>query len=85
MTDVIRFTTKQIEILDVIKRGNKDGTPSSVYDIIENISYDCKRDAMLHSIKILVEKGFVERRDLVVRNGKAVRVFTITTRALDYV
>ena len=81
----IRFTAKQIEILYNIKRGNTDGTPCSVYDILEKVSYSCKRDAMLHSIKILVDKGFVERRDLVNRDGKAVRVFAVTTRALDYV
>jgi Fe2+ or Zn2+ uptake regulation protein len=84
MTD-IRFTAKQIEILCIIKQGNKDGTPCSVYDILDNLTYECKRDAMLHSLKILVENGFVERRDLVIRKGKAVRVFNITTKASDYV
>jgi DNA-binding MarR family transcriptional regulator len=85
MTDDIRFTGKQLEILMVIKQGNDDGTPCSVYDILEHISYECKRDAMLHSLKILVEKGFVERRDLVKRAGKTVRVFSITTRALVFI
>lgn len=84
MTD-IRFTAKQIEIMDTIKRGNTDGSSCSAYDIIERLSYPCKRDALLHSLKILVEKGFVERRDLEVRAGKAVRIFKVTTRALDYV
>jgi repressor of nif and glnA expression len=81
----IRFTAKQIEILSVIKKGNPDKSPVSVYDILNHISYECKRDAMLHSIKILVENGFVERRDMVEREGKKVRVFMVTTKALDYV
>ena len=85
MLDCIRFTAKQIELLDIIKRGNPDKSPVSVYDILDRISYTAKRDAILHSIRILVENGFVERRDLVKREGKAVRVFVITTKGFAVV
>ncbi len=82
----IRFTTKQIEILEAIKKGNPDGSMVSVYDILDRVSYDCKRDAMLHSIRRLVENGYVERRDLVNKGKKTnIRVFSITTKALDYI
>ena len=83
----IKFTFKQLDILAVIKKGNKDGSSCSVYDILENLSYECKRDALLHSIKILVENGYVERRDKVKREdkGKPVRVFVITTKSLDFI
>ena len=85
--DDIKFTYKQIEILDIIKAGNKDKSLCSVYDILEKLSYECKRDALLHSIKILVENGYIERRDSVKREGKGkpVRVFCVTTKALDVV
>ncbi len=84
MTD-IRFTAKQIEVLDIIKSRNPDNSYCSVYDIIEKLSYPCKRDALLHVLKNLVDKGYVERRSMELRDSRAVRVFGITTKALDYV
>jgi hypothetical protein len=80
---MIKFTTKQVEILQVIKAGNPDGTACSVYDILKGITYECKRDAMLHSIRVLVDNGYVERKGLVNRDGKAVRIFNVTTKAME--
>jgi competence protein ComGC len=81
----IRFTNKQIEILTVIKGGNTDSTDCSVYDIMDALSYEVKRDALLHSIKILTDNGYIERRDRVIRNGKSVRVFKVTTKAAEVI
>jgi hypothetical protein len=81
----IRWTNKQIEILRTIKDGNEDGTPCSVYDIMGRLSYDVKRDACLHSIKILADNGYVERRERVIREGKSVRVFCVTTKASEVI
>lgn len=85
MSTVIRFTNKQIEILGVIKGGNSDGTDCSVYDIISGLTYEVKRDALLHSIKILADNGYIERRDRVLRSGKSVRVFKVTTKATEVI
>jgi hypothetical protein len=85
MTDEIRWTSKQIEILNVIKKGRADGTECSVYDVMENLSYEVKRDALLHSIKVLVDAGYIERRDRVIRDNRSLRVFMITTKASEIV
>lgn len=82
---MIKFTYKQIEILRAIKRGNVDGTPCSVYDLMDKVSYEVKRDAILHSIRVLVEAGLVERRGFIKRKGRPNQVFCITTKALDYI
>mgnify|MGYP000663311360 CR=1 FL=1 len=82
---MIRVTNKQIEILRSVKEGNEDGTLCSVYDIMGKLSYEVKRDACLHSIRILVDNGYIERRDKVLREGKAMRVFAITTKAAEIV
>jgi DNA-binding MarR family transcriptional regulator len=81
----IRFTNKQIEILRVIKEGNPDGTLCSVYDIQDRVSYEVKRDAMLHSLKILVDNGYVERRGREMRGTKSVRLFGVTTKAAEII
>lgn len=81
----IRWTNKQIEILTLIKKGRADGTECSIYDVQDNLSYEVKRDALLHSIKILVDSGYLERRDRVIRDGKSMRVFRVTTKAAEVV
>ena len=80
----IRWTNKQIDILRNIHAGNKDGGRCSVYDIMDQVSYECKRDAMLHSIRVLVKAGLVERSGTELRAGRQVRIFTVTTKALEY-
>lgn len=78
---MIKFTRKQLEIMMVLKEGNKDGEACSVYDLIDLVSYDCKRDAMLHSIKILVDNGYVERLGRAKRNGSSNMTFGLTSEA----
>jgi hypothetical protein len=77
---MIKFTAKQLEILSIIKRGNKDEEPCTVYDLLELTSYDCKRDAMLHSVKILIDNGYVERLGRAKRGASGSNMtFGITT------
>jgi hypothetical protein len=71
--------------MDVIRNGNPDGSPCTVYDILENVSYTTTRDSMLHSIRKLVESGYVERKDKVTMDGKAKRVFGVTSKALEII
>lgn len=77
---MIKFTNKQIQILTVIKKGNDDGTACSVYDLVDKVAYTCKRDAMRHSLKILIDDGYVEVKGLEVRSGKAIQTFIVTTK-----
>lgn len=74
----IKFSLKQLDILKVIKTKRDDGEFCDVYDIMAAVSYDVKRDALLHSIRVLVEAGFVQRLPTVRRDGRSVRVFTVT-------
>lgn len=80
---MIRFTNKQIEILRVINEGNDDGTLCSVYDILEKLTYECRRDNLLHSIRRLVEDGYVERKDRVMRGKRTHRTFVCTPKASE--
>lgn len=53
----MRFTSKQREILNALKKFEY----ASVYEIIDEVGYEVNRDAMLHSIRVLIENGVVER------------------------
>lgn len=79
----IRFTGKQMEILRVIKEGNEDGSLCSVYDLMDKLTYEVKRDALLHSIKILADAGYIERRNREKRGTRSIRVFCVTTKTAE--
>lgn len=81
---MIKWTLKQISILNVIKKGNDDGSLCSVYDIMAKLPYECKRDAVLHSIKILHDEGLIDKTGPVKRNNRNVQVFRLTTKALPF-
>jgi hypothetical protein len=40
---------------------------------------------MLHSIKILVDNGYIERQDSIIRDGRSVRTFRVTTKAAEVI
>lgn len=66
----MRITNKQITILNALKAGNKDGKPCTVYDLMEVLPVEYARDAILHTMKLLIEKGLVERLGREQRDGK---------------
>ncbi len=75
----IRFTVKQLQIMKAIKDKRPDGDFCDVYDIMDSLPYTVKRDALLHSIRILVEAGYVQRLPNVKRGpARSVRPFTLT-------
>lgn len=85
MTEDIKWTAKQVEILQIIKAKNPDDTYVSVYDIMDRLSYKVKRDALLHSIKVLIDYDYVIRMPSETRNKKAVRPFYITSKAYPFI
>lgn len=64
------ITTKQLEILLIIEKGNKDGEPCTVYDIIDELTYETTRDQVLHIIGRMAKQGWVERLGRERRNIK---------------
>lgn len=82
----MKLTTKQVLILTAIKCGNKDGEACTVYDIMEALPYEVKRDAVLHSVKILTSKGLVQRLGREKRDGHLpYQTFGLTTLGLSFV
>lgn len=83
---IIRFTGKQLEILEAIKAGNEDGTFCSIYDILDKLSYKARRDAVRHSIKILIDAELVETmRGPVRKIGRPNTLFKITSKGLELI
>ena len=83
---MIRMTMKQLEILKVIKdRRPSDGETCSVYDVMNSLSYDVERTALLHSIATLVKEGYIERLGREKRDGRSLNVFTVTAKGYSTV
>lgn len=88
MLDIL-ITSKQMDLLGIIRMGNADGTPCTVYDIQEKMleRYDKKfaRDALMHMISRLEKVGYITRSR--VRKGAVGRpmsVFAITLLGVPY-
>lgn len=78
---MIKVTTKQLMLLTAIRDGNPDGTACSVADLMENLPYKANRDAIRHSLKILIDNGYVVPKGRENRDGKSFQVFNVTTKA----
>lgn len=80
---MIKITNKQIMLLMTIRNGNPDGTACSVYDLMERLPYKANRDAIRHSIKILIDNGYVVSKGRENRDGKSVQLFNVTTKTSE--
>jgi DNA-binding PadR family transcriptional regulator len=63
----MHLTSKQIELLTVISRGNADGSPTDLDEVIERVSWHPTKQSIQFSIRALlkhelIEKGAVEKR-----------------------
>lgn len=81
------ITINQIQILLIIKEGNPDGTHVTVYDIIDRMPTNPRRDSVLHSISPLINEGYVERVDgpVSTKGGRSFRSFALTEKGSEIV
>lgn len=56
------ITPKQMEIMIVLKDADEDGRVCTVYDLMDALTYETKRDSLLHVMRALITKGYVERK-----------------------
>jgi len=59
----LTLTKKQIAFLEAIRKGGKNDV-ASLNQILENLSYETKKDSLHFTIKYLVKKGLIEKREL---------------------
>ncbi|WP_354734441.1 hypothetical protein [Acinetobacter nosocomialis] len=72
------LTPKQIELLTKIRDMNPDGTPLSIEQLHEAVSYTCTRQAITCSLNFLIKRGLIEKSGQnVVRNGRRFTVVNI--------
>tara|TARA_B100002049_G_scaffold229299_1_gene204885 strand:+ start:4886 stop:5209 length:324 start_codon:yes stop_codon:yes gene_type:complete len=79
----MRLTAKQIEILNIVSRGDGAGQWLDMGQIHERLSYECKRQALQCSIRFLVKKGLLTKLDCETRRERNRRVIAATVLGMQ--
>lgn len=79
----MNLTRKQVMIVDTILKGNPDGTWLDIDQLIENLPYETSKDSMHFSLRALIAKGLVEKKNLEHRRGQDRRIIAPTSLAFE--
>lgn len=74
----MRLTHKQIEQMQVISAGNKDGSPVDIDEILERLSYKPSKESFQFSLRALIAKELVEKGAREVRRGRERQTIVLT-------
>lgn len=78
----MRLTSKQIEIMRILKEGNgMDGdkpVPCDLDQLLERLPYTTTKDSIQFSIRALVKKELVEKKGIEVRRGRSRILLALT-------
>jgi DNA-binding MarR family transcriptional regulator len=80
-----RLTAKQFQILDVLTRGNPDGSFCDMDELISRVGYETSKDSMHFSVRALIKRGFVVKHERESRRGKSRRVLSATPAGYDLI
>lgn len=72
------LSAKQTEILATVIRMNPDGTFVDLDQLLERLTYKPTKDALQFSIRHMVSRGLIEKRETELRRGAQRRVFAPT-------
>lgn len=72
------LTDKQIEILRLVSTKNVDGSMLDLTQLRNALSYTASKQAILSSVKHLIERSLIERTAKIVRKGYVYTTLSIT-------
>lgn len=79
----MRLTNKQKLLLKAICKGSGDGSPPDLDQILDNLEYETSKESLQFSIRKLIAKGLIEKRDLEHRRGQYRRVISLTKKGYE--
>jgi predicted transcriptional regulator len=82
MTDTLRFTSKQIDVLEKILKGADNGDFLDTNQLMEKISYTPTKRAFQFTLRYLIQRGLIEKAGLRERDGRKRMTYTLTPQAL---
>lgn len=78
-----RLTAKQFQIIDILTRGNPDGSFCDLDELLLRLPYETSKDSLHFSIRALMKRGYVTKHDRESRRGKSRRVLSATPEGYD--
>jgi predicted transcriptional regulator len=76
---MIRLTTKQIQIMDIIVKGNPDGSFVDIDELLVRLPYETTKQSIQFSVRALISKNLIEKQPRELRRGRQ-RVVLSPTR-----
>ena len=64
------LSAKQQNIIDVIKKGNSDGSWCDLDQILDNIDYTTTKESIQFSLRFLANRGYIAKLGQEKRRGK---------------
>lgn len=77
------LSPKAWEIMNVIIRGNPDGSWVDLDQLLERLSYKPSKASIQFSIRALIDRGLIERKPFEERRGQKRRVLGPTAKGLE--
>lgn len=74
----MRLTKKQLSLIAAIQKGGERGELPDLNQILQNLNYETSKQSLQFSIRALVRKGVIEKRELEARRGQQRRVLSLT-------
>lgn len=82
MTDNGRFTAKQVDVLENILKGAENGDFIDTDQLLDRLSYETSKKSLQFTIRFLVNRGLVEKKNREIRRGRLRAVYALTPDAL---
>lgn len=75
----MKLTKKQTEVMNVIVRGNGDGSFTDMDQCLERLSYEPSKQSFQFTVRFLVNKGLIVKHGIEKRRRRQRRVLSATT------
>lgn len=79
----MHLTAKQIELLNVIAKGNGPNAPCDLDEILDRIRYETTKQSLQFSIRALVARDLIEKKGVEKRRGRQRQVIAATKAGLE--
>lgn len=79
----MHLTTKQIELLSVIAKGDGPGVLLDLDQILDRIRYETTKQSLQFSIRALIGRGLIEKMPVEKRRGRQRRPIAATKAGYD--
>lgn len=76
------LSNKAFEVVRVLIRGNPDGTYCDLDELLDRLSYKPSKQSLQFTIRALIKRGLIQRKDPELRRGQSRRILAPTAKGL---